>query len=223
MPPLGPLKNLWIRLRRVAGSRSRRRDLHGHRVVPGTPSRCVMKGGQVSQGLLTQRATLSLLFAALALFPFLGRINPANIAEVQGVWNREIAGRGVLVRASSVLFVAAIAAAAIAAIWVTLEPSTQSEVTTFQVNGTGASEALATTVTLSSLPAGATIVITIQGVESDGTKATLLTDNTAADSTGSATVSGAIPNVSSFQQFSVISTVNSNGKVIRTERASLTP
>ena len=177
----------------------------------------------MSQGLLTQRATLSLLFAALALFPFLGRINPANIAEVQGVWNREIAGRGVLVRASSVLFVAAIAAAAIAAIWVTLEPSTQSEVTTFQVNGTGASEALATTVTLSSLPAGATIVITIQGVESDGTKATLLTDNTAADSTGSATVSGAIPNVSSFQQFSVISTVNSNGKVIRTERATLTP
>src|ERR1035437_3250216 len=55
-PALGPLQHLWVRPRRRLESRPRRQDLRCHRVLPGTPSRYLIKGGELSQGLLTERA-----------------------------------------------------------------------------------------------------------------------------------------------------------------------
>ena len=164
----------------------------------------------------------SLILAALALVPDTGQFHPANLTEVQDTWNRDIRTRRWKVRLSSITFAAAIAIAATTALVVNSQPS-QDGVTTLQVAGTGASEALSATVTLSSLPAGASIATTVQGSNASGTKITLFTDNTTADSTGSAKVTAAVPNVSSFLQFFVTSTVTSNRAVVRTETATLTP
>jgi hypothetical protein len=164
----------------------------------------------------------SLVLAALALVPDTGQFHAANLTEVQDTWNRDIRTRRWKVRLSSITFAVAIAFAATTALVVNSQPS-QDGVTTLQVAGTDASEALSATVTLSSLPAGASISTTVQGSNASGTKMTLFTDNTTADATGSAKVTASVPNVSSFLQFFVTSTVTSNRAVVRTETATLTP
>jgi hypothetical protein len=166
---------------------------------------------------------ISLILAALALVPAGGGyFHSANLTEVKDLWNNDIRHRSWKVRASSITFAIAIGFAAITALVVNAQAS-QDGVTTLQVTGTGAMESLSATVTLSSLPADATIVTTVQGSDSSGTKTTLLADNTIADASGSAKVTGTVPNVSSFLQFFVSSKVTSNGTVIRTESATLTP
>jgi len=165
----------------------------------------------------------SLFCAAIALVPYSGDIDPANVTKIAKLWNGDVTSRGNWVKAASVTFAVAIAAAAATAIFVATHPVQDGVTTVGVVNNSDGTHTVSASIVLSNLPAGASVETTIQGSNPDSTAVALFDDTTTADDSGAATITATVPGVGDYKTFTVKAVVMMGKQMVRTETDTLTP